>query len=392
MRRTLILADQAADDLTRAHASALLAGVIHGRTAEADALLATARVALTRAGTDPAIEHALLEAEVAVATSRGDLRQAITAQERIVALARARFGADSPILVHAYARLNVAWSAVGDLVKAGAAQRAANEIVMRSENEQPPALVKALLDKMVVELVGAGDFEGAVALGRRQLVMMRALPAHSLKAEAYTAGQIAFALEMDGNCREAAVSYREAEQLWSRPLPEFATVGEGLDPAAIANGIADAVFARATCLLRMGLAAEAVTELQRAHDLATAGGAATASLLDPITRWRGQALVAAKRYREARDLLEPFADHLVTSTALKPFPRATALFALAQALWADGGERDRPRALALAGDAERHLALAIADGEANVFLRKLPAQARAELAAIHAWRASRAVP
>ena len=392
LRSTLILADQAADDLTRAHAGALLAGVIHGRSAEAAGLLAAARAALTRAGPDPTIEQALLEADVAIATSRGHLREAVTAQERIVALARTRFGEDSPILAHAYSRLNVAWATFGDLAKAMEAQRTAIEIVMRIEKDGPPADVKAILSESIVELVTAGDYEGAAALGRRQLAAMRGLPAHSLKTEAYTAGQIAFALEMDGRYREAAAGYREAEQLWSRPLPDFTTSGEEPDPAAIANGVADAAFSRATCLVRMDLAAEAVTELQRAQALATAGDAATVSLLEPITRWLGQALVAAKRYREARDVLEPIADHLTTSTALKPFPRATALFALAQALWADGGARDRPRALALAGDAERHLATAIADGEAHLYLRKLPAQARAELAAIAAWRASRAAP
>jgi tetratricopeptide (TPR) repeat protein len=392
LRRTLLLADQAADDLTRAHAGALLADVINDRTDEAAGVLAAARAALDRAGTDPEIEQALLVAEAAIATSRGDLREAVAAHEQIVALARTRFGDDSPILAHAYSRLEVAWAEFGDLAKAMAAQRAAIEIVTRIEKDGPPDDVKAVLRESIVELVNVGDFEGAAELGRRQLAAMRGLPAHSLKTEAYTAAQLAFALELDGRYREAAAAYGEAEQLWSRPSSEFATVGEEPDPVAIANGVADAAFSRATCLLRMHLAAEAVTELQRARKLAVAGDAATVSLLEPITRWLGQALVAAKRYREARDVLEPTADQLTTNAAIKPFPRAIALFALAQALWADGGARDRSRALAFADDAERHLATAIADGEAHLYLRKLPPQARAELAAIAAWRASRVAP
>jgi tetratricopeptide (TPR) repeat protein len=391
LRRTLILADQAANDLTRAHAGALLAAVISDRPVEAASVLAAAHAALDRAGADPEIEQALLEAEAAVATSRGDLQQAVAVHEQIVALARARFGDDSPILAHAYTRLNVAWAASGDLAKATAANRAAVDIVERIEKDGP-ADVMALLHQNPNELVNAGDFEGAADLGRRQLAAMRKLPAHSLKVEAYTVAAVAFSLELDGQYREAAAAYREAEQLWGRPLSEFTTVGEEPDPAAIANGVADAAFSRATCLLRMHQAAEAVTELQRAHALAVAGDAATVSLLEPTTRWLGQALVAAKRYREARDVLEPIADQLTTTTAIKPFPRATALFALAQALWADGGARDRSRALALASDAERHLATAIADGEAHLYLRKLPPQARTELAAIAAWRESRAAP
>jgi tRNA A-37 threonylcarbamoyl transferase component Bud32/tetratricopeptide (TPR) repeat protein len=388
LRRTLIAADKSADDLTRAHAGALLAGVINDRPDEAAGVLAAARAALDRAGTDPAIEQALLEAEAAIATSRGDLRGAVAAHEKLVALARTRFGDDSPILAHAYTRLNVAWASFGDLGKALVALRAAIDIAKRNENDGPSADVKALLSESIVELVNVGDFEGAAALAQRQLAAMRDLPAHSLQTEAYTAAQLAFAFELDGRYREAAAAYREAEQLWSRPLPEFTTVGEQPDPAAIAGGVVDAVFSRATCLLRMHLAADAVTELQRARALAIAGGAATASLLEPITRWLGQALVAAKRYREARDVLEPIADQLTS----KPFPRGSALFALAQALWADGGVRDRPRALALADDAERQFTAAIADGEAHLYLRKLPPQARAELANIAAWRASRAAP
>lgn len=391
LRRTLILADQAADDLTRAHAGALLAAVISDRPVEAASVLAAAHAAHDRAGGEPEIEQALLEAEAAVATSRGDFQQAVAAHEQIVALARTRFGDDSPILAHAYTRLNVAWANFGDLSKATAALRAAIDIASRSEKDAP-ADVMALLRENPVELMNAGDFEGAADLGRRQIAAMRTLPAHSLKSEAYTIGFVALSLELDGQYREAAAAYREAEQTWSRPLSEFTTVGEEPDPAAIANGVADAAFSYGTCLLRMNQTAEAIRELQRAHALAVAGNAATASLLEPTTRWLGQALVAAKRYREARDVLEPIADQLTTNTSMRPFPRATALFALAQALWADGGARDRSRALALAGDAERHLAAAIADGEAHLHLRKLPPLARAELAAIAAWRESRGAP
>jgi hypothetical protein len=54
----------------------------------------------------------------------------------------------------------------------------------------------------------------------------------------------------------------------------------------------------------------------------------------------------------------------------------------------DGGVYDRRRARALATDAERYLTLAIADGQAQPFLRKLPALAREEQARIASWRAA----
>jgi len=389
LRRTLVLADQAADDFTRARAGAVLARLLaDSRLVEATGLASAARAALTRAGDDPTIEQAVLEAEVAIATSRGDHREAVAVQERLVAAVRARLGDDSPILMHAYSRLGVLWTSAGDLAQAMVAQRRALEIVVRSEPDGSPQDVTAILGASVTALVTAGDFEGAAALARRQLAVMRGLPAHSLKNEAYTSGQLGFALEIDGNWRDALAAYREAERLWSRPAAEFTTVDEEPDPVAMTAGVVDAVFAQGTCLLNIGRVADAITTLQRARALAQAGGDATRATLDPIARSLGRALVAAGRHRDARDLLEPLADQLATDPTIKPFPRAAALFALAQALWADGGQRDRPRALALAADAERHLTLAIADGEAMPYLRKLPALARAELARIAAWRAA----
>ena len=93
-------------------------------------------------------------------------------------------------------------------------------------------------------------------------------------------------------------------------------------------------------------------------------------------------------------MLEPLVGRLDGDAKVKPFPRALARFALAQALWLDGGVRDRTRALALADDAERDLHDAITDGERpdQLFLRKQPARVRVELAALAAWRAAHPAP
>jgi tetratricopeptide (TPR) repeat protein/predicted Ser/Thr protein kinase len=388
LRRTMILADQTADDFARTHAGALLARLLADvRLVEATGLAAAARAALDRAGPDPAIEQALLEADVAIATSRGDHREAVAIQERLVASIRARFGDDSPILMHAYTRLAVLWSAAGELAQTIEAQRRATDIVLRLGRDGPGE-IEGLLSESIMALIAVGDYEGAVARGERQLAVMRGLPVHSLKIEAYSVAQVALAFELDGDHHAALEAYREAERLWSRPAAAFATTGEQPDAPAMAEGVAGAVFGQGSCLLSLGRADQAITELQRALALARAGGSSTSSLIEPTTRGLGQAFVAARRYRDARVVLEPIADRLATDRALKPYPRAMAMFALAQALWADGGLADRPRALALAADAERELGRAISDGEATLSLRKLPALARASLAQLAVWRAA----
>ncbi len=387
LRRTMLLADQAADDFTRTHAGALLARLIADpRPVEAAGLIDAARATLARAGTDPAVEQAVLEADVAIATSRGDPRAAVAIQERLVGSVRSRFGEDSPILMHAYARLGVQWSLANELEQSRVAQRRAMEIVLRLARDQPQALV-AILSESLIGLVGVGDYVGAVELGARQLGLMRVQARHSLKVEAYVVSGIAVAYELDGDHRAGLERYREAENLWRRPSADFTTTGEQADPVAMADGVAGAVFGQGSCLLGLGRAELAVTELRRARALALAGGAATSALIAPTTRWLGQALVAAGRHRDARDILEPIAEQLASDPELKPYPRAATTFALAQALWADGGLRDRSRALALAADAERDLKLAIRDGELNLALRKLPAMARATLARLATWRA-----
>jgi tetratricopeptide (TPR) repeat protein/predicted Ser/Thr protein kinase len=387
LRRALVQADRTADDFTRAHASALLAHLLADiRLVEASGLVDAARSALARAGDDPAIAESVLEAEVALATSRGDHREAVAHQERLVAAIRARLGDDSPILLNAYNRLHVLWAYAGDVAQSVAAEQRALELFARLEPEGTPHDLTEAMTTSSLELIAAGDFEGAAAIDRRKLAMMRAQPAHPLKAEAYTVSQLGMALELDRNYRDALAAYREAEQLWSRPAVEFTTVGEQPDPAAITAGIVDAVESQGRSLMSLGRVADAVAILQRARELALAGGEVTRASVQPISRSLGVALVAAGRHREARELLAPMADALATDTELKPFPRARTLFALAQALWVEGGVYDRRRARALAADAERYLALAIADGEAQPFLRKLPALAREEQARIVSWR------
>jgi predicted Ser/Thr protein kinase/tetratricopeptide (TPR) repeat protein len=376
LRRLIVRAEELADDHTRAYAGAILARVlVERRVEEADGLLAIARGAATRAGTDPELEQTLLETEILIATRRGQHARALALQEQVIALVQRRFGDLSGVLVHAYSRLSTLASAAGNAERSIAATQRALELY-RSVFPDAPDL------EMPLNRVLRGDFDGGAALARRQLASMRAMPVHSLTAEAYVSGQLAFALEMGGDYRAAAAIYRETELLWSRPAKDFTTTGEDPDPVAIANNVVDAVFKHGTCLLDLREPAAAVRELERARALAIAGGANTKAQLGSIVRWLGVARAAAGDYRIARDLLESAED------SPNPFPRARHRFALARALWVDGGPRDRPRALALADDAERDLHAAIREAEQAPALRRLPALARALLAELAAWRAT----
>jgi serine/threonine protein kinase/tetratricopeptide (TPR) repeat protein len=388
-RRAIVVAEQSGDDFTRIHASALLAQTIADtRATEATGMVTAARAALTRVGADPAIEQALLEAEVAIATSRGDAKAAAAIHEKIIAVVRARFGDGSPALISAVGRLASLSSVAGDLTKSVAAVDRQAEMVRRSGPSEEVEKLEVMLENNT-KLMANGDFEGAADLARRQLAALRRLPVRWLMNEATLANMLGSALELDRNEREAVAAYRQAESLWTRPEHEYRTAGEP-DPVRIAEGVTESALGQGACLLRLGRTAEAIAQAEHALALAKAGGDATRASIGAASRLLGQALVAAGRYRQARDLLSPMTEIVARDSKLKPFPRAQALFALAQALWADGGLRDRPRALALADDAEQQLAMAIADGEANLFLRKLPAMAREELARIASWRAGRA--
>lgn len=390
-RDAIVLAEQSGDDFTRIHASALLARTIADtRVGEATSIVAAARAALGRVGGDPAIEQALLEAEVEIALSRGEAKAAAAIHEKAIAVVRARFGDDSQAFQNAWGRLALLWEIAGDHQQAAAAIDRQTEVARRNAPPDHPQGLDITLENNT-QLIMAGDFEGAADLVRRQVAALRQLPVRWLMNEATLANMLGFAFELDRKDREALAAYREAEWLWSRPDAEYRAAGE-LDPVRIADGVTTAVLGQGACLLRLGRVTEAIAVVEHGLALAKAGGAATQASIGGANRMLAQALVAAGRYRQARDLLAPMNELFAKSSRLKPFPRAQALFAFAQALWADGGLRDRPRALALADDAEKQLALAIADGEANLVLRKLPAMAREERARIASWRAGRARP
>ena len=393
LRRVMTDAERASDDYARALAGAVLARTIAPRRPdEADQLAEAARATLARAGSDLAIEQALLEARVTIASSREDHVGAAALQEQVVALVIRRFGEDNEVLVHAYRILGMQYSLADDLTRSLAVQRLGMKIAVRNELAgHVPKDQEALLSQNSVELLAIGDFEGAIALDQRQLAVLRSRKEAPLSALATATNSLALSMELDGAYGDALDTYRAAEQLWQRPISEFRAAGEEVSPSEIARGTVDAIAGEGSSLVGLGRTADAIPVIRRAVALAVAGPG-TADQLDQLHRLLGEALVDTGQYHDGRQLLGPVMAALTSDSPLKPYPRALARFALARALWADGAPSDRPHALALLADAEREIEEAVDDGLKLPYLRKLPPLARALGARIAAWRAAHPAP
>lgn len=379
LRQVMISAEQAADDFTRAHAGGLLAKLLADRRpAEAATLASAARAALIRAGTDPTVEVAVLEGEIATATARRAHRDAALLQERVVALHRARFGDAGPV-VHALARLAVLWDRAGDRGKTAEAMREAATLELKG---RPDA---ALLAEDTAPLLLDGDFEGAIELATRQLVALRAGPP-ALYAEATYVWQIALAAEMALDYQTALERYREAAAIFTRPVAEFATPDAQPDVVDLVMRRANAHVGAGTVLLNLGRADEAVAELRLALAVDHADAPPVAAELDAANRTLGRALVESGHYREGRAILEPVVARLANNPAASPLSLGILRSALGRALWEDGGVRERPRAFALLADAEKDLAAAVIRAAGIPQLRTLPVLIRAEQARLATWR------
>ncbi|MCE9576811.1 MAG: serine/threonine-protein kinase [Deltaproteobacteria bacterium] len=385
LRDVMVRAEQAGDDFARASAGASLALLIATRPDEATAVVTAAHATLRRAGSDPTIEQQLLEAEVAIASARGDHRMAAEIQTRVVAMIEARSPEASDELINAYSRLAASWSIAGDLPRWTAANRRADELIEAVRVRLGvPAVYSGATPKSYTM---RGDFAGAVARARAMIAAMRAEP----QVPYFTVGQmldeIALAYAMDHDYVQCLAAYREAEEAWSLPPDRYAFPPAAPDLVAISQSRLGALLGAADCLHSLGRYDEQIATLRRARELAEAGGAHTTDELAETGRALGIALVATGQMHEARALLEPIAAHPET---VRPLPRAAIRFALAQALWLDGGLGDRPRAVALAADAAAELQALIAVKPAAA-LRKLPARASAILEEIRAWQATHAV-
>lgn len=379
LRTAMLRAEAARDDFGRAEAMATLALVIVSlRTDEAAALLSTARGALARAGIDPAVEQVILEGEAALAAVRGNYAAAANAQARAVAVVESRLG-DSSALVTALARLEQLRTLALDSAGAASTRARLIEVGRRLGDHQ---FTDDVLSQSVTPLLVAGNFEGGQALARRQLSVVRATPKHSLYQEADILESIALMCELAGEAHLALESYREALAIWRRPADELRVDGQPADLMQITQRQANALLGIGTALTALDRAAEAVPVLREA--LALTKAAADRPF---VLRRLGVALVATRSYREARDVLEQVEAAWAGAAAQNmPMARAQIRFALAQALWADGGARDRDRARALATDAERDLDATVALAKQHPRMRRMPSLVAVERQRIASWR------
>jgi predicted Ser/Thr protein kinase len=389
-RAVMVAAETQADDLMRARAGAHLAVVLaRRRDDETNAVITSARAALARAGQDASTEMLLLEAEAAYAMGRREYAAAAAAQERIIALTIANFGPDAPGLGDAYAAASGAFALAGDVAHAQARSHDMTAWAERALHAKgAPAEAAAILAEDTHAPFLSGDFATVRAISLRQIAYLRSMPIQEPYYTAQTMATLARACELDLDCNEALRWYAEAEAILRRPLAEIAGTGAP-DPTGVASTRIDMMIGQGSCLLDFDRADEAVAILRAAEAEAVAGGASTANDMPFVKRLLGQALSAAGQHREAIAILSPIVDGF-PATAPRPFMRGLTAFALAQSLWATGGEHDRERALALANDAERELKAAIADAAdpAQPTGRKLGAKAKKKLDALAAWRAA----
>ncbi|MBP6633298.1 MAG: serine/threonine protein kinase [Kofleriaceae bacterium] len=397
LRGLLVRAEQAGDDLTRIQAHALLAVLLAGeRLPEATTLSQTARATLDRVGGDPTIERLVIEAEIEVLTRAGDHRGAARLQADLVAALELSLAAPE-VRSAAYTRLSELWWRAGDEAARSAAIRAAMELtrkVGQAEGVTDPGLLEAGPDP--TDALMAGDFEGAVRSGRAQLALLAAVPADErpgpyYSTVAYITSDLAMSFDLDGRFTEALEAYRDGEAAWSLPMERFTAGDTTADLVAITSGRIDNLIGQAACLLELGRASEAVEALRRVPVLPPGADPKNRADAARAARWLGIGLVAVGQPAAAITLLAPTLASTVSDPASKPMVRARHRFALAQALWEAGSLDDRPRALAMAADAEHDLTLAIADAAQQPALRQLPPLARALGEKIAAWRAAHVV-
>jgi predicted Ser/Thr protein kinase len=385
LRDTIVLAEQTRDDFTRARAGAALAVVIAARDPEeATRVVTSARAALERAGRDPRIERELLDAEVRIAAAGDDFVTAVELQSRIVASLEAESTDPRAELIYAYDRLASMYGQGYDERGHVAASAKALELnhALAARNGETP--VAELDPAGVIAMLEAGDLTGAAALARRYIAIARSRPDMPAEVTAFLYGQLGLAYEVDFAWTEGLAAYREAVAAWSLPPERYGTGGPP-DVVELSVRRIDSLLGVAMCLWHLSRYADQLAELDKAHALIEAGGDKTADLRDSVDRWRGIALVELGKPREARTLLAPIVTAFTPDAQPQPFPRGVARFALARALWLDGGQADRSRARALADDAVRDFAEAIATADKSPSLRKLPSLAQRASADVSAW-------
>ena len=377
LRRAVGQADAAGDDLGRARAAALLteALVRTGRLDEASAQLDATEAALTRAGGDPVVAVDVDNARALLAAARGDTAGAVAARRAAVERLRAVHGDDSLLVALAYHSLGLAHQTHGDLAAARAAHEAA-DVIHRRVLAQPDGdnLVEAALNQANAAMYD-GNF-GRLIAGTEHALALARLHAPGTATEVMVIGALAQAYDLAGDQAAAARSYAAA-----------VAAADALGDAFTDRGIVlDWMISAGDSLRGSRQPAASLAWYRRALATADAIGAGAARGAELARRGLGRSLVLLGEYDQALPLVRAALAVAERETPMRPFPVGALSFALAEALWATGGDRDREHARALVGDAERLLARAIDETRQNPMQAGLTLRIENELARLRAWQ------
>ena len=332
LRRALAVAERASDDAGRVRASVGLIEILVRlqRLVDARHVLDQATAILARIGTSHDLELALVVARAAILSAEGDHRGAAELLRGYVA-ARER-DHDLTDLTRGYELLGRELVTMGSPDAVEVFRKVATLV---GQLEGGAAATAEALDAEAIAAQNAGQLERAIELDERALALVRSGP-HSVDDET----AMLDAMSISYNLAGAWVQMREVNETELRLVPDTA----------------DNRKARAEILENIGIAqfyslgpAHAIEPLEQALALDREIGADDANAVIFLAAAR----LDARQPHEARTLLEAKLPAIIGAEPPRPWRRATAAYVLAQALWEDGDERDRGRARALAGDAER---------------------------------------
>ncbi len=305
----------------------------------------------------------------------GHYKEALRIHERVVALREKTLGPQHPDLASALGNLGNVYTSLGRYEEARQRHERALAIREQALGPEHPLLANPLINLGGV-LLSLGRYDDSLRSHERALALQeKALGAEHPRV-AGTRASLGLVLEALGRYAEARHEYERALAVVERALgvdhPELADALSGLGRLAEAEGRFEEARrrqARALALREKALGAEhpfvaisrielgsALLALGRAEEaerlytgalasLEKALGAEHPELADALLG-KGRVLRARGRSAEALPLLER------ALSLASPRLRARAQLSLAQALWESG--QDRPRALALASEAQAH--------------------------------------
>lgn len=337
-----------------------VAGFRERKYAEAERWAALAQASLERLGGEtenPALDADLKSHLGATLDQRGDHEAGIALLRQALPLYRKALGPDHPNVSRTLNRIGTAFYNLKRYDEALDAYRSALEATRRTLGARHPT-VAVRLGNMSLVLQDQGRLEEALkALLEAMVIEERALGSNHPRL-AITHSNLAALLVDLGRPAEALAHARRAVAI------DAVNDTDPADAGASWSNVADDLF-------RLGRYAEALEAARTAHGLMTRGQGTPKGWIAAVDTTLGRSLFALGRPREAipplRRAIAGFAASREESLAL-----AHARFALAQALWATGG--DRGEAVTLAR-------------QARVISARYPQARRHDLPALDAWLA-----